>query len=182
MENNVDIKQQKFLYKQYFVSEQQVLDAWVALKILYSKLANAYDAMCQKFFEKPETKQFGHTVRYCITKQYKPVISDVFYALNCGFKAGQEFSEPLFFERRFCEYYTPDKMCIVNGCNFYSFNNAYFKALYNFQIAFNKYQNLMAYRKSIYDKILCSDVCVPALTWHENICRSVMLSINGITK
>ena len=164
MENNVDIKQQKFLYKQYFVSEQQVLDAWVALKILYSKLANAYDAMCQKFFEKPETKQFGHTVRYCITKQYKPVISDVFYALNCGFKAGQEFSEPLFFDRRFCEYYTPDKICIVNGCGYFQFNKQYFDALRDFKIGFDKYQNAVENRDAAYKKVLYLKYCDKALS------------------
>ena len=84
------------LYIQYLQSEQQVLDAWFNLKSLYSKLATAHDAMCQKFFEKPELKKFGHTQRYCIMKQYKPVMSDVFNVLNRDFPAGREFSEPLF--------------------------------------------------------------------------------------
>ena len=94
----MDIKEKQILYKQYLMLSHKVLDKWFALKILYSKLANSYNAMHQKFFEKSELKQFGKTLRYCIIKQYKPIMSDVFTILNKDFPDGREFSEPLFVE------------------------------------------------------------------------------------
>lgn len=150
----MDIKDKQILYKQYLMLSHQVLDKWFALKVLYSKLAHSYDAMHQKFFEKPELKQFGKTLRYCIIKQYKPVMSDVFAKLNIGFMAGREFSEPLFFEKSFCEYYMPDKMCIVNGCAYHPFNKQYFDNLQKFQSALNDYHNVLDNRNIIYNKML----------------------------
>ena len=170
------------LYIQYLQSEQQVLDAWFNLKSLYSKLAIAHDAMCQKFFEKPELKKFGHTQRYCIMKQYKPVMSDVFNVLNRGFPAGREFSEPLFFERRFCEYYTPDKMCIVNGCTYYPFNKEYFDNLQKFQVALNNYKTICENRLGLYKQMLRDDACVSKLPMLENLYRSAALLISGMTR
>ena len=150
----MDIKEKQSLYKQYLMLSHKVLDKWFALKILYSKLANSYDAMHQKFFEKPELKQFGKTLRYCIIKQYKPIMSDVFAVLNKDFSAGREFSEPLFVEKSFCEYYMPEKMCIVNGCAYYPFNKQYFDNLQNFQSALHDYHNVLNERNVIYNKML----------------------------
>lgn len=142
------------LYKNYLLSSQQVLDAWFTLRILYSNLADAYDKLCHKFFEQPP-KKIGHkTVRYCIAKQYKPVMADVFQILNRGFPKGQDFSEPLFSEKSFCEYYTHEKMCIIDGCEYYSLNKQYFEAMNNFQIALDKYKQIIEHRNKLYNEIL----------------------------
>lgn len=170
---NMNIEDKQFLREQYLMAHRHVLDAWFALKILYSKLAKSYDEMCQKFFEKPVLKEFGHTQRYCIIKQYKPVPTDLFAVLNKGFPAGREFSEPLFFERFLCEYYTPEKMCIVNGCNVYSFNRQYFENLQKFQTALFQYKLVLARRDAIRNKMSCNEMCMSSGSQYENIRRSV---------
>lgn len=156
MEKLMDIQEKQNLYKQYLSSVNQVFDAWFTVKGLYSKLANAYNVMCKKFFDTPVLKESGHTLRYCIIKQYKPVMADVLVKLNAGFPAGQEFSEPLFFERRFCEYYTPDKMCIVDGCSYYPFNKEYFDLLQKFQDSLKNYQNVMSQRQNLFNQMLAT--------------------------
>lgn len=152
----MNTKDKTRLYKEYLTSVQQVFDSWFALRVLYSKLSCAYDNMCHNFFEQPPTKIGYKTVRYCIAKQYKPVMSDVFQILNRGFPKGQDFSEPLFSEKSFCEYYTHEKMCIVNGCEYYSLNKQYFETMNNFQNALDNYQQIMGHRNELYNEILTS--------------------------
>ena len=146
------LENKQFLYEQYLTSHRQVLDMWFVLKMLYSKLAKAYDNLSQKFFEKPRTS--SHMQRYCIIKQYKIVCADLFAVFNRDFFVGREFSEPLFCEKSICEYYTPEKMCIVNGCGYHQFNKQYFDALQNFQAALNRYQSIVLKRDTLYNKIL----------------------------
>lgn len=152
----MNTKDKTRLYKEYLTSVQQVFDSWFALRVLYSKLSCAYDNMCHNFFEQPPTKIGYKTVRYCIAKQYKPVMSDVFQILNRGFPKGQDFSEPLFSEKSFCEYYTHEKMCIVNGCEYYSINKQYFETMNNFQNVLDNYQQIMGHRNKLYNEILTS--------------------------